>query len=294
MVLATVVRLAGVVLLAVSAVLGLQAWWSRFGVCSGGPAPSVTGLPADGAAACEALQDHKYDYDVPEEPWVPIADAAQREGLSLIALGVGVTLVCLSLGGRWLVRALSLAGGVALGAMWVGLGVPVWRMGESGVPTGFDAWMTAGSVGVLTLLATPALAVLTWYRGGRDRGLVAAFWVAMTMAQPFAEWIATMFLAGSYDTSPLHGVFRSVTVAVAAVVMLVTAVTPGRRPRLPGPVRRAVARPMRAVRNWWADGTAGPLSWRERFLSHPLRRARRGIATMTERSQEWALPSHRW
>jgi len=38
------------------------------------------------------LQDHLYDYAFPAEPWVPIADAAQREGLSYLALGLAIVL----------------------------------------------------------------------------------------------------------------------------------------------------------------------------------------------------------
>ncbi|WP_418607722.1 hypothetical protein [Georgenia sp. SUBG003] len=68
-----------------------------------------------------------------------------------------------------------------------------------------------------------------------------------------------MALWPSHDTSPLHGVFRCVMVAVAGVVVLVALVPPARRPRLPGPVRHVVPRPAGAIRRWWADGTAGPL-----------------------------------
>jgi hypothetical protein len=68
-----------------------------------------------------------------------------------------------------------------------------------------------------------------------------------------------MVLAGSHDTSPLDGLLRSVAVGLAALPVLVAALPPDRRPRLPGPVRRVLARPAGAVRQWWADGAAGPL-----------------------------------
>jgi hypothetical protein len=201
-VVAVVLRLAGVALLGASAVLGWQAWWSRFSVCFGADVPPVPDLPANQAHLwCVYLQDHKYDYFVPEHPWVPIADAAQREGLSLIVLGVGVALISLSLAGRWFVWPLSVAGGAALAVMWVGMGVPVWRMGLTGEPAGFDDWRAASSLGILTLLATAGLAVLAWFHGGRHGHLAALFWAALTVAH--LEFFFTMILWASHDTSPL-------------------------------------------------------------------------------------------
>jgi hypothetical protein len=226
-----------VVLLGASVVLGWQAAWSRFGVCFVGGDPPLAGVPEDRTLACFAMQDHLYDYDAPADPWVPIADAAQREGLSLIALGVGVGLVSLSLTGRWFVRLLSVAGGAVFAAAWVGMGLPVLRSGLAGEPVGFDDWLSASSLTLLTLLAAPALAVLAWRHGGRDGRIVAVFWAAMTVAQPLPELIITLSLWGSHDTSPLNGLFRCVAVAVAAVAVAVTLVPVERRSRIARPLR---------------------------------------------------------
>jgi hypothetical protein len=237
-VVAVVLRLMGVLLLGVSTVLGWQAAWSRFGVCFVGGDPPLAGLPQDRTLACFAMQDHLYDYDAPADPWVPIADAAQREGLSLVALGVGVALVALSLAGRWFVWLLGVVGGAVFAGAWVGMGVPVLRSGLAGVPVGFDDWLAASSLTLLALLATPALAVLAWRRGGHDGRLLAVFWAALTVAQPLPEFLITLFLWGSHDTSPLNGLFRCVAVATAGVAVAITFVPVERRSRLlPRPLR---------------------------------------------------------
>ncbi|MCK6211606.1 hypothetical protein KZX45_13730 [Georgenia sp. EYE_87] len=252
-------RVAAVLLLGASVALGWQAAWSRFGVCFVGGDPPLAGLPEDSTLACYAVQDHLYDYDVPADPWVPIADAAQREGLSLMALGVGVGLVALSVAGRWYVRLLSVVGGANFAAAMVGTGVPVLRSGLAGEPVGFGDWLAASSLTFLTplatpalaVLATPALAVLAWHRGGRDGRIVAVFWAAVTVAQPFPEFIISLFLWGSHDTSPLNGLLRCVAVAVAAVAVAVTLVPVERRSQIvPRPLRsigRATVRALAAV-----------------------------------------------
>lgn len=241
-----VLRVPAILLLGVSVVLGVQAWWSRFSVCFVGGEPPVAGLPEDGAGGCVALQDHLYDYYVPDDPWVPIADAAQREGLSLLALGLGVALVSLTLGGRWFVWPLSLAGGAGLGAAWVGMGVPVWRSGLAGEPVGFEDWMAASAWSGATVLVPPALAALAWFHGGRDGRLVAVFWGAMAI-MPW-EFLFTLLLAPSHDTSPLRGFFRCAVVAVAAVAVALTLVPVGGRQRLARPLRRVGRVVMKGLR----------------------------------------------
>ena len=115
---AVALRLVGILLLGASAVHGTRAWWSRFAVCFGSDVPPVPDLPADRSEDwCADMQDHKYEYFVPEHLWVPIADAAQQEGLSLMLLGVGLAVVSLSFAGRWFLWPLSAVGGVAVGAV---------------------------------------------------------------------------------------------------------------------------------------------------------------------------------
>lgn len=264
-VVAALVRVAGVALLGASVVLGWRAWYARFGVCVGG-APPVD-LPADQPQWwCTYMQDHLYDQYMPSVPWVPIDGAARLEGMSLIALGVGVAVVAVSfVGGRWFVWPLNVAGGMGLGAAWVGMGVPVWRTAlAGGERVGFDDYMTASFFTVLTIFATAGMAVLSWHRGGRDGKVVAAFWAALTLAQPFPEYFLSMFLWGSHDTSPALGLLRCVLVALAGLVALVTLL---------------------------------PLGWRDRFLFRPLRMAgraaRRGLARL-QAEDERMSPGRRW
>lgn len=70
--------------------------------------------------------------------------------------------------GRWFVWPLSVAGGAGLAAMWAGMGLPVWRTGPAGEPVGLDDWMIARSQGLITIMVTPALALLAWFHGGRS------------------------------------------------------------------------------------------------------------------------------
>ncbi|TNC18038.1 hypothetical protein FHE66_08565 [Georgenia sp. 311] len=226
-------RSVGVVLLVASAVLGAQAAWSRFGVCFGGDAPPVAGLPGgDPQGSCVLMQDHAYDFIAPDHPWVPIAGATAREGMSLVLLGLGVALVALSLTGRRHVRLLSVLAGAGFAAAWIGMGVPELRSGLAGEPVAVDAWNLASVGADLALLATAALAVLAGVRGGPDRRPVVVFWAAATLAHPVPEYFFTVILWNSHDASPLTGFFRSALVAAAAVAAAVTMVPPGRG-RLP-------------------------------------------------------------
>ena len=184
MVIAGIVRATGVVLLGVSLIWGWRSWYARFGVCVGGDPP--VDLPADQQRLwCTMMQDHKYDQIMPSDPWVPIADVAYFEGLSLVVLGAGVALVAVSLVGRWFVWMASAVAGVSGGAAWVWMGIPVFHTALAGGQlVGFDVYMTAGSLTLLTLLATAGGAVLSWRHGGGKCRPLALFWGAITPAQP--------------------------------------------------------------------------------------------------------------
>lgn len=248
------VRVVGVVLLGVSVVWGWRASWARFGVCFGGAEPPV-GLPEHRrASACVYMQDDTYAQYLPSDVGVPIGDAARLEGLSLIVLGVGVAVVALSLVGRWFVWVLNVVGGVGVGAVWVALGIPVWRTALAGEQVGYVDYMAAISLTWATFLVTAGLAVLSWVRGGRDGRVVAVFWAAMTLAQPLPEALIALFLWGSHDTSPLTGVLRCVLVAFAGLVVLVAFL---------------------------------PVGWRDRWLSRPLRWVGRGVGRGVDRVRDW-------
>ena len=231
------VRVVAVLALLASAVLGLQAAWSRWSVCFVGGVPPVAGLPEDGAGACGALQNHLYDYTFPSEPWVPIADAAQREGLSLLALGVGVVLVSLSVVDRWSVRLLTVTGGAAVGITWLAAGVPTLQSGLAGRPVDVGPPGAVAALLLLIPLVLLGLAVLSWQRGAAgldgDGRLLAVFWLTMATAHPLAEFFVTLALWASHDSSPLSGFFRCAVVAVGACAVATTLIPAHRRPRLP-------------------------------------------------------------
>ena len=213
------------------------------------------------------MQGDLYDQYMPEIPWVPIGDAARLEGLSLMALGVGVAVVAASLVGRWYVWLLSVLVGVGVGAVWVAVGVPVWQTALAGERVGHEEYMAAIALTWSTVPVTAALAVLSWPWGGRDGRLIAVCWAAMTLAQPIPELCITLILWPSHDTSPLTGIFRCVFVAVAGLVVLVM---------------------------------FAPLEWRERFLSRPLRWVGRGLGRELAKVQgpldydDRVSPRQRW
>jgi hypothetical protein len=261
------VRVVAVALLGASAVLGLQAWWARFGVCFGNSELPVPGMEVGSLGACVDLQDHLYGYTLPSEPWVPIADAAQREGLSLLALGLAVALVTLTVADRWVIRLLAVAAGAAVGTMWLEVGVPTLLSGRAGEPVEHQVLVPVAPLVWLLPWVTIGLAVLAWKRGtaglARDGRLFAVFWVVMTVAQVFPEFYITLALWASHDSSPLDGFLRCTAVGVAAVVVAVTLVPVDRRARLlPRPLRwlgRVVMRALATV----ADRVRAADTWQD-------------------------------
>jgi hypothetical protein len=234
-----VVRVLAVLLLVGSAVTGFQAAWTRYSVCFVGGDPPVSGLPEDGAGGCVALQDHLYDYTVPSEPWAPIADAATWEGVSLLALGLGVVLVSATVAGRWLTWLLATAAGAAVGAMWLSMGVPTLLSGLADEPVYWGPSFIIGQLFFFVPWFTVGLAVFAWQRATAgtdpDGRPVAVFWAAMTVALPLSEFFITLMLWSSHDSSPLTGLFRCAAVVVAAVAVAATLIPAGRRPRLRRP-----------------------------------------------------------
>ena len=234
-----VLRSVAVLLLGASAVLGAQAAWSRFAVCFVDAIPPVSGLPADHVLACFAMQDHLYDYREPHAPWMPIADAAQREGLSLLTLSAGVALVAVTVADRWFVRIL----GVVVAPLWIVAGVPTLLSGLAGEPVTYE--LLGGAFEWLLFLGPPIMIGLglravspgflmqewDWRRGGDDGLLVGLFWVAVTVAHPLVEFMLVLVLWSSHDTSPLSGLVRCAAVMIAALAVAMTLVPVSRRPR---------------------------------------------------------------
>lgn len=244
-----VLRSVAVLLLGASAVLGAQAAWSRFAVCFVDTDPPVTGAPADHVLACFAMQDNLYNYREPHAPWVPIADAAQREGLSLLALSVAVALVAMTVADRWFVRVI----GVVVAPLWLVQGIPTLLSGLAGEPVTYDA--VVKTLVWLLLLAAPIMIGLglramspdfselgwDWRRGEDDGLLIGLFWVALVLAHPLVEFMAASLLWSSVDTSPLYGLIRCAAAMIAAAAVAATLVPKGKRPRLI-PFRRPRAR----------------------------------------------------
>ncbi|MFD1505888.1 hypothetical protein FE374_00205 [Georgenia yuyongxinii] len=258
-------------LLMASAVLGLQAAWSRWAVCFVDADPPLPGMATlDGA--CVAVQDHLYDYTIPSDPWMPIADAAQREGLSLLALGLPVVLLSLTVMNRWFIWVLGVAAGIAVGSVWLAMGVQTFLSGLAGEPVQVDDLAGVHALGVFAPFITLGLAVVAIHGDvGRDLNLdrdvwLGVFWAAMTVAQPLPELFTTLFLWSSHDTSPMTGFFRCAAVVVAAVAVAMTLVPARRRPARPG--RRRSVDPGRRPRAG-AGGIVLSAQWTDRPTPFP-------------------------
>ena len=232
-----VARVVAVLLLSTSAVTGLQAAWARWAVCYVDAAPPVDGLPDDRATACVVLQNDLYDYTLPSDPWVPIADAAQREGLSYLALGLAVVLVAVTVAERRPARAVHAGVGVAVGVMWLAVGIPTLQSGLAGEAVGFDLPAVVAPLAFLMPVITLGLGIAAAGRATRDGRLDGLFWVAMTLAQPVPEFFLTLMLWSSHDSSPLTGFARCVAVLGAAVAVAATLLPSSRRSALIAPAR---------------------------------------------------------
>jgi hypothetical protein len=170
-------------------------------------------------AACDLRQSDEYDFLPPSAPWVPVGDAAQLAGWSLLVLALAFLLLPWALTGRRpkLYSVVALAGVVlALGTT----GIALLRSGFIGSivePVG------GGLTGLFWGLVLPALLV----RFALDaRGWTLAAAVSLVLATPLVA--AFSYAIGSYDSRPWwEGISGAFTV-VGGVCLLVAAATGSR------------------------------------------------------------------
>jgi hypothetical protein len=166
------------------------------------------------------------------EPWAPIAETAQLEGLSLVCLAAAVAL----LPWLWLPRGSRVSLAVLIPAFCIGLfAVAAWTVGPSGsyaaVADAAGAPTTA-FVWVLGLPAVLVVAAVTRLNGAPPRTTRWRLLVALLvgMSNPVASYfIGPMFVGYvSHDDTPWVEVVSTVFLVIASVL-----VWPSSRPPAP-------------------------------------------------------------
>lgn len=184
------VRTLTALVLVASGVLLHAASWQRWaGYCAWGGGPETP--------ACNTRMDHLYDFLFVGDPWVPVGNAAELAGLSLLLVALALLLLPWAVHGRR--PGLGLTVGLAVGALVVAnVGLATLQSGRAGevvrpamgdgaftlwlwVPTSVLVWAAVGAHGwaragvVLLVLGSPLVAVLTYAIGPFD---AAPWWEA--------------------------------------------------------------------------------------------------------------------
>lgn len=174
-----------------------ERWW---------PACAIGDYDSDG---CMPLQDHKFDYLVPMDPWAPVGDAHQWQGAALLVLACGVICLLPSLGRRTPARlALQMGVVIVAGAIAV-VGLTTLVATASGIATpsavrtvAFWLW---GGVGVFVFAGVALIDSVLINRMPPPAEFRRTPWVLLSLATPviflvFVGPVLTMY--GSHDTAP--------------------------------------------------------------------------------------------
>ena len=176
-------------------------------------------------APCVLIQDHRYDYLLPTEPWDPVPGAAEIAGVSYIVIGLAIALIFAAVRSAVWVRMLQAL--LVLSVLL--LGVTTFLSGRAGVPiepaTAVASWLMP-----LWMVAAPMALVIMftrWAVGPEDDGLLPALawalWAGLlVLATPFPEYFIASLAVGytSHDTTPWTGAVSGVMVALAGIVLL--------------------------------------------------------------------------
>lgn len=174
---------------------------------------------------CLLIQDHRYDYLLPTEPWDPIAGAAQSAGTSYLVLALAIALVCVAVRSAAWGRVLQ----VLLVLSVLSVGVITVLSGRAGAPiepaTTVALWLLL--VGVVVGPIALVVFVTHGAAGPVSHGLMPplawALWVGLlVLATPLPEYFLVSIAVGytSHDTTPWTGAASGVLVALAGGVLL--------------------------------------------------------------------------
>ncbi len=171
------------------------------------------------APLCGVVQDHKYDFVVPKDPWTPIGTAAEQAGLSLLVLAAALALMPWAMTGRRPGRLLALTLVVCVVSVAL-VGRTTLRSGLAGeaLPVPFEGL----TVRVYFLVVAILLARLSWAAHGWSR----AAGILLVLAMPFPGIL--IYGIGPYDANPWYEAMSGSLTALAGACLVVAAF---RKPR---------------------------------------------------------------
>lgn len=199
-----VARLSAGLLLVASGALMYAASWQRWsGACAWGRE----------SGRCDQLQDHRFDFVLPREPWEPVGVAAQLAGSSMLLLALVLPLLPLALTGRRPHLVMSAASAaVAVGV--ADLGLATLRSGLAGQVVDLLSGPLAAASFVLLPVLLMVLAVTS-----RRWSMAAA--LLLFVATPLVA--AFSYAIGPYDTQPWWEAVSGVFTAAGGLCLLVAA-----------------------------------------------------------------------
>ncbi|WP_146084445.1 hypothetical protein [Rathayibacter sp. AY1C1] len=168
----------------------------------------------------QAIEDHRYDYSWPSDPWENVGSAAQLLGIGHLLVALAV-LAAVGPGRRRPVAVLRIVVAAAFGC----LGLHAVLSGILGAPTILQAMLPAVLLGLAAPAGLLVLAVLV----ARTSPLRAASFVLLIGSTLPGYLVATFAIAPalvdyqSYDTTPWTESVVAASVALAGAALLLEA-----------------------------------------------------------------------
>ncbi|WP_395726305.1 hypothetical protein [Nakamurella sp.] len=211
---------AGALAFMAAGALLIAASWSRWGV------PCWPDLDSP---ACLTVQDHRFDYLLPTEPWTPLGRTAHLAGVAYLMLAVGMALVFAAARSAGWARGLqALLVGSALG-----IGLVTLASARAGEPIGFE-WVILPWLLSPLLVATILVDIVSL---SDDRAVLSdrawCAWAGMLiLAHPFLGLVLTMIAVdyNPHDTTPWDGMLGGGAFVGAGLIVLTGLATRRRAP----------------------------------------------------------------
>lgn len=184
-----------------------------------------------------SVEDHRFDYFFPWDPWEPIGTAAELYGTGTVIMAVGLLVMPLGVSTRVrpatdregvVLRAVSetVLAAVVAGALAIH-GAHAVSSGIHGAPSGLQIFLAVGWVAVAGLITLSVL----WRRISRPAAVACLFLIGNTLLGYLVATygIAPLFTGGSHDTAAWSETVVAVSVGGAGIAMIIAAATAVRR-----------------------------------------------------------------
>jgi hypothetical protein len=224
MVLRVLRMLTGLALVAAGVLLWVASSQRWSGFCPWGGDP--------GTRACDLRQDHRYDFLLPADPWIPVGSSAELGGAALLVVAAALLPATWALRGRrpgLLLTAMAAAcvlayASIGLATLRSGLTGQVVEPGSPGLA--FAGWLLAPTVllGTLVVLA---------------RGWARAAAVLLILGSPMVAMVS--YAIGSFDAAPWWEATMGVLLGGAGTCLVVAAVLRSTPSTDPAPARALAA-----------------------------------------------------